>query len=428
MSAHAALPPATRLLARSPLAGLDPDDVAGEWEHRGLADLSDAALVELAAVHVAVPRRDPADSFVLHAPLELMARSALLRHVPPAARRQARQRLAWVAATYERHEPIESPGPAAAATAASPERLRAALVAGDLDEVDRQAVALATTTTATELVALLADLIVDRLGAAAHGAIFLYHLPRLLAADATAPLLARGLLREIARRPDWALSWMDRREAAVVPTRDLRDRLLGHPHVGDPGSIFIYPTMSAVERAGLADEVLASPTLGLGAADARRDLLRVAAWSMLQDDPAHAPYGWSHALTMPQATLGIADACGDPGRAVAVAATYVLGFRATLGRVGLDPGWVPERRHPPAPAELLVAGPGAAAAALWHAPDDALAPLVTRVLTYAAHHEDAHVAKYALACLDATRDDPAVGRLYLAAAAYLAGWWHERGD
>ncbi len=421
MSADTALHPA------DPLAGLDPDDIVDQWDRRGLADVSDAALVGLAARHLAIPRRDPADSFVLHAPLELLARSELLRHVPPHMRERARQRIGWVAATYDRAAPMVEPtvspsGPVSVA------RLRDALTAGDLDEVDRVTSALAVTTTASELVTALADMVVDRLAAAAHGAIFLYHVPRLLAADPAAPLLARGLLREIARHPLWTVGWMDRRDGATVPTRDLGERLLGHPYAGDPGSNFIHPTMALVERTGLTHEVLAAPTLGLPVNEARRELLRVAAWSMLQDDPEHAPYGWSHALTMPQATLGIAHACTDPGRAVAVAATFTLGFRSTLGRVVLDPAWEPTPRPDLDAASFLAAGPHAAAAAVWHASPAVVGALVEGVITYAALHEDAHLAKHTLACLDATRDDPTAGRLYLAAAAHLAGWWHERDE
>jgi hypothetical protein len=125
---------------------------------------------------------------------------------------------------------------------------------------------------------------------------------------------------------------------------------------------------------------------------------------------------------MPQATLGIADRTSDPQRAVAVAATYVLGFRSTLGRATLDPEWQPTAA--PAPAgELLTHGPAAAAAAVWHTPNP---DHVRDIVTYAALHEDAHLAKYVLACLDAAREDPGAGALFLSAAAYLAAWWKTR--
>lgn len=391
----------------------------------------DTRLVEAAAAHLAVPRTGAADSFVLHAPLELIARAALLRAVEPRAREVARRRIADLATEYDAYEPLTP--------SAAPERtwhsvddavswLGGAVAAGDPDGAEASVAWLAGTTTATELVACLADLVVARTSAAGHGSIFLWLLPRVLAADPTAPTLARPLVRELARHPDWELTWMEHLDGGD-PSHDLQARLLHVPSPGDPGSNFIFPTMSLVERSGLAAELLGPAVRGLSVGEARRDLLRVAAMSMLQDDPANAPYGWSHALTMPQAAIGVAPACNDPQRALAVAATFVLGFRATQSSVALDPGWSPER---PAgwigPEELLENGPAVAAAAMWHADDAQLPELRRRLVSVAACHPDAHLAKYTLACLDAGRDDPAAARLYLSAAAFLGSWWvdHDR--
>jgi hypothetical protein len=408
-----------------PLAGITTGDVADGCPSRRLDELSDVELVEAAAAHLAVPRRDPADSFVLHAPLELMARAALLRGVEPGGRDAARRRIAWIVAAYDEHEPAALAPPASAGPAPD---LDVAIAAGDLDGIDRATGALVATTDAAGLVAALADVVVPRLSAAGHGAIFLYHLPRLLVASPAAATMARGLLREVGRHPDWQLTWMDGRPAWGVASGDLAERLLTPIDAGDPGSPFIYPTMSLVQRTGLAASVLDDATRRLPVAEARRDLLRVAAWSMLQDDQAHAPYGWSHALTMAQATLGVAPASTDPSRAVAVAATYVLGFRSTLGAVTLDPAWRPEPAGGVDATTFLDAGPDTAASAMWHAPAHELGTYVRRLVTVAAHHEDAHLAKYTLAGLDATRDDPTAGRLYLAAAAFLAGWWRSAGQ
>ena len=43
----------------------------------------------------------------------------------------------------------------------------------------------------------------------------------------------------------------------------------------------------------------------------------------------------------------------------------------------------------------------------------------------AAAHEDAHLAKYTLACLQLTETDPDFAHGYLAAAAYLGAWWRQ---
>jgi hypothetical protein len=184
--------------------------------------------------------------------------------------------------------------------------------------------------------------------------------------------------------------------------------------------------MSLVERSGLAAELLDAPTRSRDVAGAAVALGRVAAWSMLQDDPDRAPYGWSHCLSMPQAVLGIADSCSDPSDAIAVAATFVLGFRATLGRVALDPQWRPERptRSDAAAAlEVLDGSPAQAVALVWHAEPRDLRGLIAALATRAAVHPDAHLAKYTLACFDAAAADPEAARLHLAAATFLSAWW-----
>jgi hypothetical protein len=394
---------------------------------------SDARLGDEVAARVARPKRAPADSFVLHAPLELLARMALLPLVRPDARGAARERLAalgtqYAAAGDEVGEPCDRAYDRAEHAAAE---LVAAIAAGEEDDADAAAAWLAAHLDAESLVRALADDVVPRLAAAAHGSIFLYHLPRVAPRSAAVARTSRGLVRELVRERAWRLGWYrDAARDGSVPalTADtagavLNERLLGPPCPGDPGSNFIYPTMHLVEQSGLAAELLDAPTRALDPAGASRVLGRVAAWSMLQDDAAHAPYGWSHALSMPQATLGVARACRDPNEAIAVAATYVLGFRATLGRVRLDPSWTPAR---PAPRDWLAAldgTPDDAVAAAWSATPATEPRIVEALATRASLHHDAHLVKYTLACLDARRADPEMARLFLASAAYLSAWW-----
>ena len=64
-----------------------------------------------------------------------------------------------------------------------------------------------------------------------------------------------------------------------------------------------------------------------------------------------------------------------------------------------------------------------AAAAAWHIKADGRAALIDELVNRAAVHEDAHLVKYTLACLDAAATDPDGTRVYLAAAASLSGWW-----
>ncbi|HZN13588.1 MAG TPA: hypothetical protein VFB78_04920 [Acidimicrobiales bacterium] len=330
---------------------------------------TDAELIARCAAVIDVPKEAPPDSFVLHAPLELLARALLLERVPSDARPRARQRLEWLADTYA------AAGPSATSTPPADDRA--------IDDV------------------LLS------LAAAGHAPILLSLRARVDVVPAT--FGSRLVAGEMARYPDWSLSWPRVRNATGVSRGDLAEQLAAPRSPGDPGSDFIYPTMHLVDESGLAAEVLDGPLRSMRVDDARRTLLRVAAQSMLQDNPDAAPYGWTHCLTMPQAVLATAGQATDPDLAVAVAATYVLGFRATQGRVRLDPAWTP--------------APDSAAERVWRASDDDLVPLVDEIVTYGAIHRDAHVAKYTLACLDATADDPDAGRLFLAAAANLHEWW-----
>ena len=116
---------------------------------------------------------------------------------------------------------------------------------------------------------------------------------------------------------------------------------------------------------------------------------------------------------MPQAVLIAADHGADPDVAIAVAATYVLGFRATQGQVALDATWTPMA--------------GTAAARAWSAGPSDRPDLILELAAFGATHRDAHVAKYTLACIDAAEADPDAAHLYLAAAANLHDWWRARG-
>jgi hypothetical protein len=83
---------------------------------------------------------------------------------------------------------------------------------------------------------------------------------------------------------------------------------------------------------------------------------------------------------------------------LAVAATFVVGFRAALATHALG--------------DDVPVDP----------PDES----VTDLVTFAATHEDAHLVKYTLACLDAAAWDRRRAGLYLSAAAKLGRYWRER--
>ncbi len=353
-------------------------------------------LVEHAAALVAVPLDTVENSFTLHAPLELLGRVGLLPHVARARRADAAAMIVELADRYAAAgDPVDAPRPAELGTpeqAAS--RLLAAVRAGELDEVDALAAALLPTVSPAEAVGLLGEGLVTSLAAAGHAPIGFSLLGRVRPMLTTE--LLRGPLRSIARRPEWQIHW--HRDVTTVGNPELLYAAVrATPMLGRPGSDFIHPLMSQVQDAGVAAELL-GPVLAdrFDTAAAARALHRVAAWSMVHDDPSQAPYGWTHALTMPQAVMALAGAGVTPRTALAVAGTFTVGFRAAHGTVEL-------------PVEIE---PGAAPAATW-----------TELLTAAAVHDDAHLVKYALAARHSADDDPAFETLYRSALAALVEFW-----
>src|ERR1700675_111918 len=136
-------------------------------------DRSDARLVADVGEVLAVPRADPADSFVLHAPLEVVARAALLPFVQPVHRELARGRITAIASEFEEFgppvsEPVADSYDSIEAGAA---HLVAAIDRGELGDIDRVATWLGRAASAAELQVLLSADIVKRLAAAAHAPI-----------------------------------------------------------------------------------------------------------------------------------------------------------------------------------------------------------------------------------------------------------------
>lgn len=396
-----------------------------------ITEQSDVDLVATVGEVLATPRTEPADSFVLHAPLELAARAELLPRVPPAARDRARARIVEVAGQFTAFGPgVREPDPEdfpSLVTGAA--ALHDAIEAGDLDAVDRAARWVGRHANGEQLRTLLGPDVAPRLAAAAHAPIFLYHLPRVAPRGEISGELLRGLARELGRAPEWRIHWIeDRRPAAPTGADAMFDALaatpIGPPEPGD--TPFIYPLMSRVDEDGTAAAQLADVVDGTDIADRARAIQRAAAWSMLRENDDHAPYGWSHCLTMPQAVLGLAGRGVAPDSALAVAATFVVGFRRTLARRPLVPEFAPDDPGL-ALADALAESATAAAAAAWHLPESRFPELMGEIATRASVQHDAHLVKYVLACLDAVAFDPTERRLYLTAAASLVGWWAATG-
>ncbi|MEK7266651.1 MAG: hypothetical protein AAB227_11200 [Pseudomonadota bacterium] len=400
----------------------DAPDAGDDWAKSPVSSLSDAALIEAAAGAISPPKASAQSSFLLHAPLELAARAALLPMVAPSARDQARRRIAAIAARYagEGDEIGAHPGNFQSAPAAL-SALAAAIKDGDAGGADAALLFLIPRISVLDLRAALAPKALPMLGAAAHIPIYLAELSRLEARLAPAAALLRAPLRHLVGQSQLKLRWQEDAQAPS-PVRDegeaLFEALLAPPHVNS-SSVYIAPTMLAVEANGFAERTLADATANLSLRAARRAVSRIAALSMLQDDPEHAPYGWSHALSMPEGVFGCADAVEDKTMLLRIAATHALGFRATLGKARLRDAPPPK----PNSDAIVDVAPIEAAGAVYHMEAARLPCIKTALATRAATGEDAHLAKYTLACFDAAARDAGSARLFLAAAAYLGAWW-----
>lgn len=388
------------------LRDLDPAAVVDEYHRLGLDRLPDATLVDLAAEVIGRPKLADPTSFVLHAPLELLARTALLPHTTPALREAARMRVAWVAASYDASgEATPLPPVDPVGTTEAVDALSAAVGAGELGQAAAIGAWLGLHVDARQLVGLVADAVVDSLAAASHGPIFLHLLPRAAPRSAMAASMFATMAHELARHPSWRLQEL---ELADHATRPLTEALATTPAIGPSAEFGIHSTMTFVESSGVLAEVVA-PAIGsdVDVDDVTVALLRVATASMLLDDPDHAPYGWTHTLNIPQAMASVAPLARDPRRALATGAAHLVGFRATEGRAPLD-------SVDPAVARTgLVSELG----------DDR--PTIQEAIDHAAVHPDAHLAKYVLACLDAARTDPVGAPQHLAAAGHLSAWWRQ---
>jgi hypothetical protein len=364
-----------------------------EPEPAAIAVASDAELVRAVGQAIARPKHG-GTSFTLHAPLELLARATLLQSVPPRARALARMRIASIASLYAEGDEVEPPQGTFSTVEQAKSALVAALREGDPDTADAAVVALTSQISAGEFCSLLADEIAPSLGAAAHTPLLLAALPDAAARYGNLSILLRAPIRALAADPSLRLTWIDAPRDLSGP-EDLWSALADPPHVAAPRDS-IAATMLAVESHGMAARLLGRAT-DTRPQNAARDLLRVAALAMMQDDPDGAPYGWSHCLTLPQGVMALEPYARDGDRLVRIAASWVLGFRATLGKVRLDRN-----------------------GRFTDLPD--LSDLAAR----AAAHEDAHLAKYTVACLAAGASDPSASRLFLAAANRLGEWWDAR--
>jgi len=409
---------------------LEPTRLVADYDDH-LASLSDCALAEAAIDAVARPPRE-SSSFLMHAPLEILARVAQLPDVSPERRRLARMQLVATAVAFGKARSADRVGPESRGgeAPAITRRLCEAIEGGDVDAAHACALALADAGSSPSVLAALAERTAPFLGAAVHGPIFLQLCLR--TPPQLRPLrLLPGIARALAASPDVrirsALRGPDgvRSAPPAEVGRAFEQATLAVTSPRPPRYMGIAPLVQAAEEGGAATRALA-PAWGILEAShvsaAFAGLARSAARSMVDDAVTWSKYGWSHALTIPHGWWGLSPLCRRPTPLLHAASIVLLAHRAGYGETVLDAAR-PLRTSGQPLGEALLESPRAAAAAAAGLAAEARPGAWTMLSSEASVRTDAHLVKYVWTCRDAAGMDPAGEPLYLAAAATLTAVW-----
>jgi hypothetical protein len=421
------------------LTGLDPKNLVDQVRARDLDALSDAELYRAVGAIVSRPAENGMTSFVLHAPLELMARYGLLRLVKPTDRELARLQMIASGAVYGSGvQPLGPPPrvkafPDLNAAAAELSRTFTQADAGGMEALVLRVVEQFGT---SSLVSLLTPLALPTLTGASHSHIGLWLLLRhgepSSSSDAS---LLRNAARALASSPgDQMKSFsgmsIDAGGPLAMTPGQIEQEItakLAHPPRGRQSNQSVRSVIQAGEATGNADRLFGDfirHDLDRAQIDAAfRAVLRVCARSMLQDDIKQAKFGWTHCLTLPQSACGLASLNTDGKRALAATLVWITAYRSALSRRALDFEWAPERVKGASIHEALHTSPQVAAGRVWYAGDPELPEIRLALATEASIRNDQHLVKYTRAVLDMGSFDPEYTRLYLAAAAYLCALW-----
>ena len=422
---------------RYQLSGIGKHNIVEAYHARQLDALSDAELYQQAAAIIATPSFS-SNSFVLHAPLELMARYGLLQMVPPQQRTMARIQLTASAVVFEAGiDPVPMPQKLEAFKniEAAGLAFQAAIKAKDMVAMDKVTLQMGRQFGIAPTLALLAKPTLTTLEAASHAHIGVWLLLRHgMSGPFDQVALLRHAARLMTRHPEYKITCFPRvsditgkklnMTAAEIEAFVIKQLIA--PIQKGRISRGIRPLLQAAQDDDLPEklfgEMIRHDMTSEQMDAAFRGALRIAARAMLLDDNDHAKFGWSHQLTLTQAACGLSTMGADRKLCLAIALAWSAAYRSFLSEKPLDPEYVPPKTGATM-LEALYTSREAAAGRAWHATPEELPQIMGTIAGQASIRNDQHLVKYVRACFDMIGFDPAGMRLYLAGAASLCALW-----
>ena len=409
-------------------------NLTGQISEKDLFSLSDDSFFEWAAGLVSSPKSKLA-SFTMHAPLEIMARFLLLHRVAPEHQFLARLQIAASATRYtEIGQSLALPSVYTHGNALNGdgplEKVIRSIANGDVEGTVKASCEFVASGAYPLLVDGLADHFVSHFSCGAHSHIYL-HLLSLLSPSqqrVALPMLI-GFANELSHHPRQVISPIENGAACYKIGADnehLASTILNVTKLEPPSEGGISAMVAHSLAHKLDSElrsIIADQSLSDDSADDGFVLpCRIAAHSMIQEDGTHTCYGWTHALTLPQAVLGLSGSFANPANAMLASNLYAISYQAILAKGRQNLSYLPPSNELSFD-EALLHSPEAALAAGWHLPSELRQVAFGRLATEACIRPDCHCVKYVLAAWQMAEFDADFAHLYLAAACRLVHFW-----
>jgi hypothetical protein len=407
----------------------------GDFYQKKLSHLKDADFFQWAAGIVGKPK-EKLESFTMHAPLEIMARFLLLSHVQKKYHGLARLQMFASVVRYreiggELKLPVKMPPNEILKAEPTLAKVREAIDAGDVERALTFSQALCNLESHTQLLCGLADKFVSHYSCGAHSHIYLHLFSQLPQMQQRAALpMSLGFIHELARHPDQqvipAVTNARNGSAGHVHARALEDIVWDTPKLNAPSEEGISAMLAKSIKHGLDSDIRLN-LAAQGKAPNPSDIgfvlpCRIAAFSMIQEDDVHTRYGWTHALTLPQAVLGLSRYLNDPATGMMISNLYAVSYQAILAKASAKTDVnLPDSEQPF--DEAIFHSSHMAMSAGWHLPLGQRVRAFERLATEACIRPDCHCVKYVLAAWQMAECDSRFGHVYLAAASRLVHNW-----